>query len=70
MKSIHVGIRQIGNSQEIVIHNLDGGALGLPRPAGPARNGWSEAVRKLAESGDDALVMGEFDNAADAELAW
>jgi antitoxin MazE len=42
----------------------------LRRPAGPVRTGWAEAARKIAESGDDALVMGEFSNAADAELAW
>jgi hypothetical protein len=25
---------------------------------------------KIAEAGDDALVIGEFGNAADDELAW
>ena len=48
---------------------IEGGALVLRSPAGPARTGWAEAARKIAESGDDALVMGEFGNAADAELA-
>ncbi len=87
MKAIHVAIRQIGNSQGVVIPKpilaqvgldpeagaemtIEGGALVLRRPAGPVRSGWDEAARKIAEAGDDALVMGEFGNAADAELAW
>ena len=49
---------------------IEGGALVLRRPASPARSGWAEEARKIAESGDDALVMGEFGNAADSELAW
>ena len=87
MKAIHVTIRQIGNSQGVVIPipilaqvgldpeagaemTIEGDALVLRRPAGPVRSGWAEAARKIAEAGDDALVMGEFGNAADAELAW
>lgn len=49
---------------------VEGGALVLRRPARPARSGWREAARKIAETGDDVLVMGEFGNAADTELAW
>jgi antitoxin MazE len=49
---------------------IEGGALVLRRPARPARAGWAEAARKIAAAGDDALVMGEFRNEADAELAW
>jgi antitoxin MazE len=49
---------------------IEGGALVLRRPASPARTGWAEAARKIAEAGDDALVMGEFGNAADEDLAW
>ena len=30
--------------------------------------GWAEAARKIAEAGDDALVMGEFGNLADAGI--
>ena len=91
MKAMHVSIRQIGNSQGVVIPkpvlahlglsgeagaemSIEGGALVLRRPANPARRGWAEAARKVAEAGDDALVMGEFGNAADAQLchgeAW
>jgi antitoxin MazE len=87
MKSMHVSIRQIGNSKGVVIPKpllvqlglngeagaemtIEGGALVLRRPASPVRKGWAEAAKKIAEAGDDALVMGEFGNAADAELVW
>jgi antitoxin MazE len=49
---------------------IEGGALVLRRPASPARTGWAEAAKKIAQVGDDALVMGEFSNAADSELVW
>lgn len=45
-------------------------ALVIRRPQKKAREGWAEASKALAESGDDALVMGEFGNVDDAELAW
>ncbi len=84
---MHVSIRQIGNSQGVVIPKpilaqlglngeagaemtIEDGALVLRRPAKPARKGWAEAARKIAEAGDDELVMGEFGNAADSELDW
>ena len=83
---MHVTIRQIGNSQGIVIPKpllaqvgldtgeaemtIEGDALVLRRPARPVRAGWADAARKIAEPGDDALVMGEFGNEADSELAW
>ena len=49
---------------------IEGGALVLRRPASPVRSGWEEEAGKLAESGGDALVVGEFGNAAVSELAW
>lgn len=49
---------------------VEGGALVLRRPPSPVRKGWAEAARKIAEAGDDALILGEFGNAADAELTW
>jgi antitoxin MazE len=83
---MHVTIRQIGNSQGVVIPKpllaqvgldngeaemtIEGGALVLRKPAKPARAGWAEAAQKIAERGDDALVMGEFGNESDAELVW
>jgi antitoxin MazE len=87
MKAMHVTIRQIGNSQGIVIPKpllaqvgldgqsdaemtVEGGALVLRKPASPVRTGWAAAAKKLAEQGDDKLVLGEFGNEADAELVW
>lgn len=85
MKAMHVTIRQIGNSQGFVIPKpvlaqlglegeadmtIEGDALVLRKPAKPVRSGWAEAARRIAERGDDALVMGEFGNEGDSELAW
>ena len=83
---MHVTIRQIGNSQGVVIPKpllaqlgldtgdaemtIEGGALVLRKPATTARVGWAEAARKIADQGDDALLMGEFGNQGDTELAW
>jgi len=78
-------IRQIGNSQGVVIPKpllaqvglegeaemtVEAGALVLRKPAKPVRAGWAEAATKLAEAGDDALVLPEFSNEGDAELTW
>ena len=87
MRPVHLSIRQIGNSQGVVIPKpvlaqlglgakdgvemtIEDGALVLRRPASPARTGWAEAARTIAEAGDDELVMGEFGNAGDSELVW
>jgi len=34
------------------------------------RAGWSKAAKKIASSGDDALVWPEFGNTDDATLRW
>ena len=80
-----ITIRQIGNSQGIVIPKpllaqiglegeaemtIEGDALVLRKPSKPARSGWAEASKKLAAANDDALVLGEFANADDADLTW
>jgi antitoxin MazE len=87
MKAISVSIRQIGNSQGVVIPKpflvqlglnakegaemtIEGGALVLRKPANSPRAGWAEAAKKIAEAGDDSLVMGEFSNAGDTEFVW
>lgn len=49
---------------------IEDGALVLRKPASPARTGWAEAARRIAETGNDELVMGEFGNAGDSELVW
>jgi antitoxin MazE len=85
MKRLQIAIRQIGNSQGIVIPKpllaqiglegyaevtVEGDALVLRRAAKPARSGWAEAAKSIAERGDDDLVLGEFGNASDEDLAW
>ena len=42
----------------------------LRKPSKPVRSGWAEASKKLAAANDDALVLGEFSNADDADLTW
>jgi antitoxin MazE len=49
---------------------VEGDALVLRKPADRTRKGWAEAAKKITEAGDDAMVMGEFGNAEDSELAW
>ena len=49
---------------------VESDAPDLRRPKAAPRTGWAEASRKLAASGDDALVMPEFANEADVELTW
>ena len=87
MRALHVSIRQIGNSQGVVIPKpilaqlgldseagaemtIEDGALVLRRPASRPRTGWAEAARRIADAGEDQLVMGEFGNAEDPELVW
>ncbi len=85
MKRVQVTIRPIGNSQGIVIpkpllaqlglHShadmtVERGALVLRRPTKIPRAGWAAAARKVADVSDDDLVMGEFANEGDTELAW
>jgi antitoxin MazE len=78
-------IRRLGNSQGILIPKpllqqvglvdlaemrVEGDALVLRKPKAEPRTGWAEASRKLAATGDDALVLPEFANEADAGLTW
>ena len=49
---------------------VEGDALVLRRPARQVRAGWAEAAKRIAAHGDDELVMGEFGNADDEDLAW
>lgn len=78
-------IRKMGNSQGILIPKpilaqlglegevemeIEDDALVIRRAPKRAREGWAEASKAVADAGDDALVMGEFGNADDAESAW
>ena len=61
-----IGLEGASNVAMTVEH----GAIILRKPAQPACAGWAEAARSLAAQGGDELVMGEFGNQNDAELAW
>ena len=78
-------IRRLGNSQGILIPKpllqqvglvdqaemrVEGDALVLRKPKAAPRAGWAEECRALAAAGADALVLPEFANEVDAELAW
>lgn len=78
-------IRRLGNSQGILIPKpllqqvglvdqaemrVEGNALVLRKPKAAPRAGWAEECRALAAAGADALVLPEFANEVDAELAW
>lgn len=49
---------------------VEGGRLVIaalkPRP----RVGWAEDAQRIAASGDDRLVLGEFGNDGDDDLTW
>ncbi len=62
-------LTQLGLEDEVDMR-VEGDALVLRRPQKKAREGWAEASRSLASSGDDRLVMGEFPNADDAGFVW
>jgi antitoxin MazE len=85
MKSLPVTVRRIGNSLGIVIPKpvlaqvglseqaeltVERGAIVLRKPRKLVRSGWAEAAQSVADHGEDALLMGEFANAADLELKW
>ncbi|MGA7782912.1 MAG: AbrB/MazE/SpoVT family DNA-binding domain-containing protein [Paraburkholderia sp.] len=78
-------IRRMGNSQGVLIPKpilaqlgledevemeVENDALVIRRPRKTVREGWAAASKGLAEADDDALVMGEFGNADDAESTW
>ena len=80
-----IAIRKMGNSQGVIIPkpvlaqvgleeeaemSIERGAIVLRRPRKGVREGWAEASKAIAASGDDELVWPEFGNAQDSELAW
>ena len=82
---MHVSIRQIGNSHGVVIPKpmltqlglqysadiaIEGDAIVLRKPARMPRQGWAEAAQQIADANDDGLVMGDFANEGDEDLAW
>jgi antitoxin MazE len=80
-----ITIRRMGNSRGVLIPKsvlvqlglenevemeVENDAIVLRRPRHKAREGWVEASEALVENGDEALLIGEFGNADDAELKW
>ncbi len=49
---------------------VEGGNIVLRKPSQAVRAGWAKAAAAVAAQGEDALLMGEFANADDAELVW
>ena len=49
---------------------IERNALVVRRIAAARRSGWAQAAKKIAAAGDDALVLGDFPNDADAEIVW
>lgn len=84
-KFIEVSIRQIGNSQGIVIPKaileqigltksaemaIEGDTLILRKPQKPVRAGWASEAQKIALYNEDILVLGDFRNDEDEDLTW
>jgi antitoxin MazE len=82
---MHVSIRPFGNSRGIVIPKpmltqlglvdeadltIEDGALVIRKPAPPARTGWAQAAKAVALAKEDELLLGDFDNEGDEDLAW
>lgn len=85
MKALQISVRRIGNSLGVVIPKpvlsqvglvgraemtVERGAIVLRKPRKTVRKGWAAAAQGVAGDGGDELLMGEFANAADAELSW
>jgi antitoxin MazE len=51
----------------VVVKN---GSIVLSKPVKAVRAGWAEAAATVAAKDGDGLLMGEFGNVEDAELAW
>lgn len=49
---------------------IEGGRLVIAVIKPPVRAGWAEDALRIAESGDDRLVLGEFGNDGDDGLVW
>lgn len=64
-------LAQAGLEDQTTAHiTVENGHIILSKPTKAVRTGWSQAAAALAAQGEDALLMGEFSNADDAELNW
>ena len=82
---MRITIRKLGNSQGVIIPKpllaqaglvdeaeirVENGALMLRAVKRSPRQGWAEASRAIAESGEVELAWPEFGNAGDKALKW
>lgn len=80
-----IAIRKMGNSQGVIIPkpvltqlgldteaemSIERNSIVLRKPRNGVREGWAEASKAIAASGDDGLVWPEFGNAGDSDLKW
>ena len=64
-------LAQVGLDGQLTVDvAVENGAIVLRKLVKTARAGWAEAAQAIAAAGDETLLMGEFGNADDGELAW
>lgn len=64
-------LAQVGLQDSVVAQVVvEGDAIVLRKPVAPVRAGWAKAAKEVAAVGGDSLLLGEFGNAEDADLAW
>ena len=78
-------IRRMGNSQGVIIPasllrelnfgttvelHIENGTLVLSQPTNKLRDGWANDAKRLAETGDDALLWPAFSSTDDEEWTW
>jgi antitoxin MazE len=73
--AMRIRLRPVGNSQRLADTAEAGmtvarNALVVRRIAPARQSGWAEAAKTIAAAGDDALVLGDFNNESDAEIVW
>ena len=50
--------------------SIEDGAIVLRKPSPAPRTGWAAAAQAIATAETEELLMGEFANAEDEDLAW
>ena len=82
---MRIAIRKLGNSQGVILPKpllaqagledeadvrVENGAIMLRPVKRAPRDGWADASRAIAKSGDDKLVWPEFGNEGDKAMKW
>jgi len=64
-------LAQVGlEDQSVVDITIENGAIILRKPSKAVRTGWDKAAQALNAVDGDVLVLGEFSNSEDKDLAW